>query len=78
MQAIDRSLRIRLDKDFKSSANPRLSVTARRDARQRVVDISSFLNILGVPPEVKTSEDFNSLPSGTVFIDPEGLERRKP
>lgn len=29
-------------------------------------------------PQINTDEDFNALPSGTVFLDPQGNRRRKP
>lgn len=35
-------------------------------------------NTTAGPPQIKTDDDFNALPSGTEFIDPNGKRRRKP
>jgi hypothetical protein len=78
MKSVDRSLRVRLDKELRSSADPNLPAQSRRDALDAVVNISNFLGTLGVPTTIKGSADYNALPSGAVFIDPNGDERRKP
>lgn len=42
-------------------------------------DTLSSMNISGATPiRISTQEEYNKLPSGTVFIDPQGMKRTKP
>ncbi|RUI20253.1 hypothetical protein [Pseudomonas aeruginosa] len=64
----------------------------RRNAQAPELDVTSVVPQLGIPKEqsrpqptpaqqivrVASDEDYNRLPSGAVFIDPQGNQRRKP
>ena len=56
MKAVDKGLRVRLQKEKRAAGNSRLPRRTRQDALDAANDIQAFLDILGVP-----EEDFNVL-----------------
>ena len=76
-RAIDNYLRTRVDNEMKAANDKTLSVANRQAARGAAKDINNFLQILGVPTTVYSKEDYNKLPAGTLYIAPDGSERRK-
>lgn len=69
IRAIDRSLRIRLENEKKSSVDKKLSSKKRKDSADAVVDIAKFLVRLGNPPTFTNPDDsaFKALVSGEPF-----------
>ena len=62
---------------------PGIDKKQRAEDEKTIAGIRGFLDTLGAPksgsvPQVKNDEDYNALPSGTVFIDPDGVKRTKP
>jgi hypothetical protein len=56
----------------------------RRLASDRGVNPSNVVLDMGIgadegggPPQVKNEADYNALPAGTVYIDPDGKQRTK-
>ena len=76
-KAIDTYLRQRIEKEERASVDTKLSITSRQAARSAANDIGNYLKILGVPKQIKTSEEYESLPEGAVYIAPDGTERKK-
>ena len=75
--AVDRYLRKRLEKERKASDDRYLPVAQRQAARASANDIANFLDLLGVPSAVTTDEDYNAIPTGQKYIDPDGNIRTK-
>jgi len=88
MDTLDGFLRNRLQNERRAAQDRELPVDTRQAAAQAVNDITNFLGILGVPKNgapvaedlqrVFNDDDYDPLPSGTEFIDPDGNTRRKP
>jgi hypothetical protein len=75
---IDRALQIRERNAFETAQSARVGREERVQAMNVLNALQQFRQNLGVPPTIRGDEDFNALPSGTEFIDPEGQLRRKP
>ena len=54
-----------------------IATTNRRDIGRKMEAAMPKQGATG-PTAIKSDEDYNALPSGTIFIDPDGKRRRKP
>jgi len=77
MIAIDKSLSERIRKEEKIQSDDNMPVVDRRNAAKAIADITHFRNIMGVPTQIATAEDYYALPNGETYIDPEGNVRVK-
>ena len=87
--AIEKYLKDRVIKEIDASSNTSLPKDVRQDALRAANSIDNFVNLLGVPDQSDTTPeevavtitsdaDFDNLESGTLFIGPDNVKRRKP
>jgi hypothetical protein len=79
IEGVNRSLTERLAEETAAGANPDLPARTRQDALDVANTIRNFQQKL-MPPQVKNRKELDSLglPSGSKFIDPNGVLRQIP
>jgi hypothetical protein len=79
IEGINRSLTERLAEETAAGANPDLPARTRQDALDVANTIRNFQQKL-MPPQVKNRKELDALglPSGSKFIDPNGVMRQIP
>lgn len=80
--AIGDYLERRLDNERRAANDNTLPVAEQQAARSSVMEITNFLEVLGIPPKINNDEEYEALKlklkSGDEFIDPTGKVRRMP
>jgi hypothetical protein len=71
IRGLDAGLIKRFNSAAKTAANPSVSLEEARHARDVLNGIANFREILRAPPEVKTRAEWEAVPAGRWFYDPE-------
>lgn len=77
MIAVSEYLTTRYDDEIKDAYDRSLSAKTRQSSREIAKAIKHYMDMLGVPPIVKTEADYNAIKSGEEFIDDKGNRRIK-
>jgi hypothetical protein len=75
--SIDKYLKRRVEKEKLVANDNTMPTKARQEAMSSAKDIEHFIKLMGVPTQIKTIEEYNSIESGTQYIDPDGKVRTK-
>jgi ferritin len=75
--SIDKYLKRRVEKEKGVANDANMPTNARQEAMSSVKDIENFIKLMGVPIQIKSIEEYNTVESGTQYIDPDGKVRTK-
>ena len=74
---LDDALQKRAQFAYKTANNPNVGREERISAMNILNAVVNFRQNLGIPPRVKTAQDWNNIPAGQEYIDPTGEVRVK-